>query len=149
MKELCVIFGGQSPEHEISRKSVTSVLNNLDKNKYNITLIGITRSGAWYLYEGDYSKIENGDWEKDCGNKKAVLSPDATDKAIIVFNGDTVKKIHPDVIFPVLHGEYGEDGTIQGLFELSCIPYVGMGVMASANAMDKTSSKIVFADARC
>lgn len=147
MKELCVVFGGQSPEHSISRKSVTSVLNNLDKSKYNITLIGITKNGAWYLYDGDYSKIENGDWEKECNNKRAILSPDAADKAIIVFDGDRVEKIHPDVIFPVLHGEYGEDGTIQGLFELSCIPYVGMGVMASANAMDKTSSKIVFANA--
>lgn len=148
MLELCVIFGGRSPEHEISRKSVTSVLNNLNKDKYNITLIGITKDGEWYLYTGDYSKIENGDWESDTVNKKhAVLSPDACDKAILVFDGDKISKIHPDVIFPVLHGEFGEDGTIQGLFELADIPYVGMGVMASANAMDKTSSKIVFQDA--
>lgn len=148
MLELCVIFGGRSPEHEISRKSVTSVLNNLNKDKYNITLIGITKDGEWYLYTGDYSKIENGDWENDTVNKKhAVLSPDACDKAILVFDGDKISKIHPDVIFPVLHGEFGEDGTIQGLFELADIPYVGMGVMASANAMDKTSSKIVFQDA--
>lgn len=148
MKELCVIFGGQSPEHNISRKSVTSVLNNLDKNKYNISVIGITKDGAWYLYTGDYGKIENGDWENDAANKKkAILSPDAQDKAIIVFDEGRITKINPDVIFPVLHGEFGEDGTIQGLFELSGIPYVGMGVMASANGMDKTSSKIVFASA--
>ncbi len=147
MKELCVIFGGQSPEHEISRKSVTSILNNLNKEKYNITTIGITKNGEWYLYGGDYSKIENGDWEKDRTNKKAFLSPDASDKAIIVFDGDTYSKIRTDVIFPVLHGEHGEDGTIQGLFEMSNVPYVGMGVMASANAMDKTSSKIVFGSA--
>ena len=148
MKELCVIFGGQSPEHNISRKSVTSVLNNLDKNKYNISVIGITKDGAWYLYTGDYGKIENGDWENDADNKKkAILSPDAQDKAIIVFDEGRITKINPDVIFPVLHGEFGEDGTIQGLFELSGIPYVGMGVMASANGMDKTSSKIVFASA--
>ena len=146
MLELCVIFGGQSPEHEISRKSVTSVLNNLNKDKYNISTIGITKNGAWYLYTGDYAKIESGEWEQDTENKKkAILSPDAEDKAILVFDGDKVTKIHPDVIFPVLHGEFGEDGTIQGLFELSGIPYVGMGVMASANGMDKTSSKIVFA----
>lgn len=60
MLELCVIFGGQSPEHEISRKSVTSVLNNLNKDKYNISTIGITKNGAWYLYTGDYAKIESG-----------------------------------------------------------------------------------------
>lgn len=137
-----------SPEHEISRKSVTSVLNNLNKDKYNISTIGITKNGAWYLYTGDYTKIESGEWEQDTENKKkAILSPDAEDKAILVFEGDKVTKIHPDVIFPVLHGEFGEDGTIQGLFELSGIPYVGMGVMASANGMDKTSSKIVFASA--
>lgn len=146
MKKICVVFGGQSPEHEISRKSVTSVLSNLDKSKYDISVIGITKNGAWYLYTGDYSNIENGDWEKDTANlKKAIISPDAEDKSIIVFeNENTISKIHPDIIFPVLHGEYGEDGTIQGLFELSGIKYVGMGVLASANGMDKTYSKLVF-----
>ncbi len=148
MTELCVIFGGKSPEHDISRKSVTSILNNLDKSKYNISVIGITKEGAWYLYTGDFARIESGEWEKnDAYKKKAILSPDAEDKAILVFEGERVTKIHPDVIFPVLHGEFGEDGAIQGLFELSGIPYVGMGVMASANSMDKTSSKIVFASA--
>lgn len=148
VKELCVIFGGRSPEHEISRMSVTSILNNLDKNKYNISLIGITKSGAWYLYTGDHANIINGEWEKDTANrKKAIISPDAEDKAILVFDSDSVTKLHPDVIFPVLHGEFGEDGTIQGLFEMSGIPYVGMGVMASANSMDKTSTKIVLKDA--
>lgn len=148
MKNLCVIFGGKSPEHEISAKSVTSVLNNLDKNKYTVFLIGITKNGAWYLYTGDYKNIENGEWEKDTANKKkAIISPDSEDKGIIVIDGTDVHKIHIDVAFPVLHGEYGEDGTIQGLFELADIPYVGMGVMASANGMDKTSSKIVFANA--
>ncbi len=146
MLELCVVFGGRSPEHDISRKSVTSVLNNLDKNKYNISLIGITKNGEWYLYTGDYSNIEGGEWEQDTSNKKkAIISPDAADKAILIFDDDKVKMIHPDVIFPVLHGEFGEDGTIQGLFELSGIPYVGMGVMASANGIDKTTSKIIFA----
>ena len=78
MLELCVIFGGQSPEHEISRKSVTSVLNNLNKDKYNISTIGITKNGAWYLYTGEYAKIESGEWEQDTENKKkAILSPDA------------------------------------------------------------------------
>ena len=148
MKKLCVIFGGRSPEHDISRKSVTSVLDNLDKSKYDIYVIGITKSGAWYLYTGDYANIIGGEWEQDTANKKkAVISPDSEDKAILVFDDGGVSKIAIDVIFPVLHGEYGEDGTIQGLFEMSGIPYVGMGVMASANGMDKTSSKIVFENA--
>ncbi len=105
-KELCVIFGGKSPEHAISRKSVTSVLNNLDKKKYNISVIGITKQGEWYLYTGDYENIEGGEWEYDEANKKkAVLSPDAVDKAILVFDKSFVTRIHPDVLFPVLHGE--------------------------------------------
>ncbi len=145
--KLCVIFGGQSPEHEISRKSVTSVLNNLDKDKYEITKLGITKDGEWFLYTGDISKIENGDWEKDVENKKhAIISPDAKDKAILVFD-DEIAKIHPDIVFPVLHGEYGEDGTIQGLLELANLKYVGMGVLASAVGMDKAYAKIIFQSA--
>lgn len=149
MKNLCVIFGGRSPEHDISRLSVTSVLNNLDKNKYNIDVIGITKKGEWYLYTGEYKNITDGSWENDIENKKkAIISPDAGDKAIIVFEEDNrVSYIYPDVVFPVLHGEYGEDGTIQGLFELADIKYVGMGVLASSNAMDKLYTKIVFANA--
>lgn len=147
-KSVCVVFGGQSPEHDISRISVTSVIENLDSEKYDIFAIGITKTGEWYLYTGDFKNIKDGGWEKDDENKaKAIISPDASDKAVLVFKDDKVLKIKPDVIFPVLHGEYGEDGTIQGLLELSHIPYVGMGVMASANGMDKTSSKIVFSDA--
>ncbi len=143
--KVCVVFGGQSPEHDISRKSVTSVLNNLDKSKYDIITIGITKSGEWFLYTGDVSKIESGEWEQ--GDKQhAIISPDASDKAVLVLDGG-VKKIHPDIVFPVLHGEYGEDGTIQGLLEMSGIKYVGMGVLASANGMDKAFMKVIMADA--
>ncbi len=146
-KNLCVIFGGESPEHDISQKSVTSVLNNLNKDKYNIYTIGITRDGKWYLYTGDWAKIEPGEWENDKENlKTAFISPDSSHHGIVVCD-NTNEIIHIDVIFPVLHGEYGEDGTIQGLFELSHIPYVGMGVLASANGMDKTYSKLVFQSA--
>ena len=143
-KSLCVIFGGQSPEHDISCKSVTSILNNLNKDKYDIHTIGITKTGEWFLYTGDVKNIEGGAWKEDKENlKSAIISPSSQDKAIIVFENDTYKKIKIDVIFPVLHGEYGEDGTIQGLFELAGVKYVGMGVLASANAMDKAYTKIV------
>lgn len=146
--KVCVIFGGQSPEHEISRKSVTSVINNLNKDKYDITVIGITKDGEWFLYSGDTANIKGGEWENDTKNKKkAIISPDAKDKAILVFDDAKVEKIHPDIVFPVLHGEYGEDGTIQGLLELANLKYVGMGVLASANGMDKAYTKVVFADA--
>jgi len=147
-KIICVIFGGKSPEHDISCISASSVIRNLDKNKYDIHTIGITKDGKWYLYTGDVDSIESGDWKNksDC-LKKAVISPDTSDGGILVWDDDGVKTIKIDVIFPVLHGEYGEDGTIQGLFELSGIKYVGMGVAASANGMDKTLTKIVFSDA--
>lgn len=144
---VCVIFGGKSPEHEISRKSVTSVINNLDKEKYDIDMLGITKDGRWYLYTGDVSKIENGDWEKE-NITPAVISPDSGEGAILVFDKGGVRNIHPDIVFPVLHGEYGEDGTIQGLLELSGIKYVGMGVLASANGMDKAYTKLVFDNAK-
>lgn len=147
-KSLCVIFGGQSPEHDISCKSVVSVLNNLNKEKYDIHKIGITKDGEWFLYTGKTDKIAGDEWVKDKDNlKKAIISPSSQDKGILVFDEDGVKTIKIDVIFPVLHGEYGEDGTIQGLFELSGIKYVGMGVLASANAMDKAYTKIVMKNA--
>ena len=146
--KVCIIFGGQSPEHEVSRKSATSVINNLDKEKYDLVIIGITKDGEWYLYSGDTKNIIGGEWERDTKNKtKAIISPDAKDKAILVFENDNITKIHPDIVFPVLHGEYGEDGTIQGLLELANMKYVGMGVLASANGMDKAYSKIVFESA--
>lgn len=143
---LCVVFGGMSPEHNISRLSCTSVLDNLDKEKYNINVIGITQKGEWYLYEGDYSAIKDGSWEKH-DNKKAFISPDRGDKGILVFDGNQTKKIPADVIFPVMHGEYCEDGRIQGLFELSGINYVGCGVFASSACMDKSRTKILMKDA--
>ena len=147
--KLCVIFGGKSPEHDISCISAESVIKNLDKNKYKITKIGITKNGEWYFYSGKNEKISTGEWKKDKKHlKKAVISPDAKDKAIFVFDNDKINKIRPDVVFPVLHGEYGEDGTIQGLLELSGIKYVGMGVCASANGMDKSFTKLVLENAK-
>lgn len=145
---LCVIFGGQSPEHNISCISAASVIKNLNTDKYKISTIGITKKGEWFLYSGKYDKIGTGEWIKDKKHlKKAIISPNSKDKSIIVFDGDKYKKIKIDIVFPVLHGEYGEDGTIQGLLEMSGIKYVGMGVLASANGMDKSFSKIVFQNA--
>lgn len=147
-EKVCVIFGGQSPEHDISLLSVSSILAMLNKDKYDIYAVGITKDGRWFLYTGDYANIKNGAWENDTESlKKAVISPDAKDRALMVFTDNGTEYIHIDVVFPVLHGEYGEDGTIQGLLELSHIPYVGTGVMASANGMDKTASKLVFQNA--
>ncbi len=144
-KSICVVFGGRSPEHDISLKSVTSVIKNLDKEKYDIHMLGITKEGKWYLYTGDYKNIEGGLWQRDKEHlTKAIISPDTSDGGIIIFQQDKIRTVKIDCIFPVLHGEYGEDGTIQGLFELSGIKYVGVGVAGSANSMDKTLSKIMF-----
>lgn len=147
-KSLCVVFGGRSPEHDISLKSVTSVIRNLDGEKYDIHMLGITKDGKWLLYTGDPEKIEGGFWEREEAYlKKAIISPDTCDGGLIVFEEDKTRTVKLDCIFPVLHGEFGEDGTIQGLFEMSGIKYVGVGVAGSANSMDKTLSKIVFQNA--
>lgn len=143
--KVCVIFGGCSPEHEISLKSATSVITNLDKEKYELYLLGITKEGGWYLYSGDAENLEKDGWLADKSKlAKAIISPDKTDKAILLENGE---KLYPDIVFPVLHGENGEDGTVQGLLELAGIKYVGMGVLSSAVSMDKAYTKVVLASA--
>lgn len=143
--KVCVIFGGKSPEHDISLKSATSVIKNLNSEKYEITMLGITKAGEWFLYSGSADCLENDGWLADKTKlEKAIISPDASDKAILVSDGT---KISPDIVFPVLHGENGEDGTVQGLLELAGIKYVGMGVLSSAVAMDKAYTKIIFKNA--
>ncbi len=144
---LCVIFGGASSEHEVSLLSAASVLRNLDMTKYTVHTIGISKAGGWYYYTGNaetMSELKNPDaWNFD----RAVISPDRDEKAILRFTENGVEKYPVDVVFPVLHGKNGEDGTIQGLFELAGIPYVGPGVIGSAVCMDKCMAKIVFAHA--
>ena len=138
VKNLLVIFGGCSSEYSVSLRSAASVLRNLDSSKYNVITLGITKDGAWYLYNGDIDSIENDCWFNDEDTTPAILSPDKKDKSLIVLNDmGAYEKIAIDVIFPVLHGKNGEDGTIQGIFELAGIPYVGCGLLASGMCMDK------------
>ncbi|MEA4923398.1 MAG: D-alanine--D-alanine ligase family protein [Eubacteriaceae bacterium] len=137
-KTLLVIFGGTSPEHEVSCKSAAAVLNVIDRTKYDVLQIGITKEGKWILTGADTEKIENGTWEKGMGCKPAAITPDRTVHGIRVGRG---KEIRVDCVFPILHGEGGEDGHIQGLLELADIPYVGCGVLASACGMDKGITK--------
>ncbi len=145
MKKLsvCVLFGGISPEHEVSLRSAESVLNNMDPEKYNIFPVGITKDGNWILFGGeDYSMLPAGTW-KDCPqNRRAAISP-VRGQGLLSFEGDCVVREHIDVVFPVLHGENGEDGAMQGLLQLAGIPYVGPHISASAVAMDKTLTKLV------
>ena len=143
---VAVIFGGQSSEHEVSRVSASSIISNLDSEKYYVIPVGITKSGKWMIYNGPIENIKNGEWEKF--GTPAILSPDASQKGLLKLVGDKAKLIHIDLAFPVLHGKYGEDGTIQGLFELAQIPYVGNGVLSSSVSMDKAFTKIIAKNAK-
>ena len=127
MKKIGIIFGGKSTEHEVSQMSAASVLRAIDKKKFTPVTIGITKTGEWKLFEGDYDKIENGEWEKEA-------KP---------FRPSDLKNVC-EFAFPVLHGLNGEDGTIQGLFEMLDIPYAGCGVAGSASTMDKGIARDIF-----
>ncbi len=145
MKKLsvCVLFGGMSPEHEVSLRSAEYVLSCLDPEKYNIFPVGITKEGDWILYTGtDYSALPSGEWKDHPGNRRAAISP-VRGQGLLSFEGDCVVREWIDVVFPVLHGENGEDGAMQGLLQMAGIPYVGPHVSASAVAMDKTLTKLV------
>jgi len=136
--KLAVIFGGTSEEHPISVKSAREVAKSLDTEKYEPYWIGITQSGAWVLCDGP-----DGDWENGANSRPAVLSPDRTVHGLLVLGDGGYETISLDVVFPVLHGKLGEDGAIQGLFELSGVPYVGCDVQSSAVCMDKALAYVV------
>ena len=142
-RNVCVLFGGVSPEHEVSLRSAESVLSQMDPEKYNIYPVGITKSGNWMLYGArDYSKLPTGEWQRCRENRKAVISP-IRGQGLLSFEGDSVVREQIDVVFPVLHGENGEDGSVQGLMQLAGLPCVGSDVAASATAMDKCLTKLV------
>lgn len=136
--KVAVIFGGASNEHDVSLVSAKNVIDNIPKDKYEVICIGITKKGRWLYFPGDSDSLISGEWEKNPDCASAILSPDTMHKGFVVMgNGETViRKV--DVVFPVLHGKNGEDGTIQGLLDMAKIPYVGCGVLASAACMDKS-----------
>lgn len=137
---IAVLFGGQSSEHEISCLSVVTVAGHIDPEKYQVILVGITKEGRW-LKVDSLEDIQSGAWRES--GTHAILSPDAAMGGILFLDGANATLQKVDVVFPVLHGLYGEDGTVQGLLELSQIPYVGCGVLASAVSMDKFYTKII------
>ena len=142
-KFVCILFGGISPEHEVSLRSAESVLNHIDKEKYHILPVGITKAGQWIYFGGtDYSMLPAGTWMDCPGNCPAAISP-VRGQGLLRFEGSAVTATPIDVAFPVLHGENGEDGAMQGLLQMAGIPYVGPHVSASAVAMDKTLTKLV------
>lgn len=147
MKEkinVLVLFGGVSSEHDISCISAASVIENIDREKYAVHAVGITSDGKWFLTEAPAEIIKEGKWEDHPGNLKAAVSPDRSDHGLLITEEDG--KVHAryiDVVFPVLHGKNGEDGTMQGLLEIAGLPYAGPGTCASACAMDKSVTKLI------
>lgn len=136
--KIAVIFGGNSTEYEVSLQSSSAVLENMDRNKYDVIPIGITRDGDWYHYMGSIKNIQNNTWHQDKMNLiPIVVSPSPSVKGFLEFTKDNwhIEKI--DLAFPILHGKNGEDGTVQGLFELAKIPIVGCNSLSSALCMDK------------
>lgn len=141
-----VIFGGTAWEHPLSLSSAAEVIRNIPKEKYEVLCIGITRKGRWLYYPGDVDSIADGTWEQNTDCASAFISPDPLYRGIITIeNGEvTVRKV--DVVFPILMGKKSGDGTIQGLLDMSGIPYVGSGVLASASCMDKSHTHMVMDD---
>ena len=168
MLKLCLIFGGVSNEHEISLRSMSGVVQNLDRRRYEIIMLGITKNGQWLHYSGPANLIENGMWEYSPFVRPAAFNLNHTKPGLILLGSERLcasaalrrrilgevrakRKaqgfIPVDAAFPVLHGKDGEDGTVQGLLELAGIPYVGCGVLSSALCMDKEFSHIVLQSA--
>jgi D-alanine--(R)-lactate ligase len=132
-----LIFGGSGEEHPVSVKSAQQVAKHLDAEKYEPFYIGITKSGAWRLCKGPDTSWEDGDW------RSVVLSPDRSVHGLVVLEQGRYEAIRLDVVLPLLHGKFGEDGAIQGLLELSGIPYTGCDIQSSALCMDKSLAYLV------
>ncbi len=137
--KVLIMFGGTSPEHEVSRNSAAAMVKHIDTGRFDVLKIGITKDGRWFLTDASPEEMADGRWETHTSNKEAVVSPDRSVHGIVCEG----EKIRLDCIFPMFHGECGEDGTIQGLFEIAGIPYVGSGVGSSACSMDKSITKIL------
>lgn len=147
-QRIAVIFGGASSEHEVSCVSASSVISNIPQDDYEVVCIGITKKGKWLFYPGEWDCIATGEWEKNPDCCACMLSMDNTKRGIYkILDDQTVSFLSIDCFFPVLHGKNGEDGTIQGLFELSMAPYVGCGTCSSAICMDKAYTHIVLESA--
>ena len=132
---VAVLFGGRSGEHDVSLMSARSVLSVLDPHQYELVQIGITHEGKWVTGEDVLGKFENG---KVDGLQHVIVSPNPSEMGIYILQDGTLEKLTDvDVFFPVLHGTFGEDGTLQGLFELADVAYVGAGVLGSSVGMDK------------
>ena len=137
-KTIAVLFGGCSTEYPVSLQSAHAVITHLDKTKYDLVLLGITRDGRWLYYDGPADDIPADIWHRnDAHCTPALISPDRETHGLLLLSSAGPSVIRLDAAFPVLHGKNGEDGTVQGLLELAGIPVVGCGVLGSAVCMDK------------
>lgn len=136
-KRIAVLFGGCSPEYSVSLQSAYTVISNMDTKKYIPVMVGITKQGEWYLFNGDPAKIMSDAWYHSDLCVPVAVSPSRSEHALLCYSNKEIYKIHIDAAFPVLHGKNGEDGTVQGVFELAGIPVIGCGVLSSALCMDK------------
>lgn len=148
-KNVLILCGGRSPEHKISLISAQNVIKSLNKDLFTMSIVGITPDGDWYYYKEGLdlrNKTNPQEIELLPSESKVLLSQNCSDKGI--YDASTFEKISPiDVVFPVLHGNNGEDGSVQGLFQLSGIPIVGCGINGSASCMDKDLMKKILRDA--
>ena len=135
--KIAVLFGGCSPEYGVSLQSAAAVLQHMAQSRYEPVMVGISQAGDWFHYTGPVDSIESDTWHNVETCVPAVMRPDRSAPALLVFGSEGMQEVHLDAAFPVLHGRNGEDGTVQGLFELAGVPLVGCGVLASALCMDK------------
>ncbi len=146
--KVALLFGGRSAEHEVSLRSAESIARAIDKKKYDVVLIGLDKTGTWHLGESSSQLLDTTNpklYKLNASNKKRVAVIAQGKKEISVLGDTTTAPI--DVVFPILHGPYGEDGTMQGLLKLANIPFVGAGVLGSAVGMDKDVMKRLLRDA--
>ncbi|MBQ8524936.1 MAG: D-alanine--D-alanine ligase [Clostridia bacterium] len=142
-KNIVVLFGGKSSEYEVSLSSSYALLSNIDREKYNLYTIGITKDGVWYLYEGDIENIRNGSWYETGKTSPVFVSPDNGRGVICFIKDGKAEEVKLDAVFPMLHGKFGEDGQIQGMFSVMGVPVVGCGPASSAVCMDKAMTKAI------
>jgi D-alanine---D-serine ligase len=144
--KIAVLFGGCSPEYNVSLQSAYSVITHLDGAKYDPLLLGITPKGEWFCFEGPPEKIRDGTWHNPADCRKAIISPDRATCGVVIFDKGRAHAVRLSAAMPVLHGQNGEDGTVQGLLELAGIPVIGCGVLSSALCLDKDKAhKIAYA----
>lgn len=145
MRNLLLLFGGQSSEHRVSCSSAASLIPHIDPVHFQVFVVGITQRGEWFLTEAESEDIASGKWEMHADNRAAFISPNRSFPGLQVLCERGRMTIPIDCVYPVMHGELCEDGAIQGLLELSGIPYVGPDICASACSMDKAITKLIVA----